>query len=53
MCLGHVADEITNPRIGGADDESDRPMFAASNALGEREHQLLQTCGSERDARQI
>ena len=47
MCLRHVANEITNPWVGGADDEADRSILAASNTLGERNDQFLQGRGSE------
>ena len=53
MCLRHVADEITYPWVGGADDEADHSILAASNSLGERQDQFLQGRGSERDSRQI
>lgn len=41
MYLCHVANEITYPWVGGADDELDRSMLSASNPLGEREDQFL------------
>ena len=53
MYLRHVANEITHPWVGGADDEADHSMLAASNSLGERQDQFLQARGSECDSRQI
>ena len=53
MCLRHVVNESTYPWVGGADDEADRSMLTASNALGKGEDQFLQSRGSERDSRQI
>ena len=53
MYLRHVTNEIPYPRIGGADDESDRSMLAASNSLSERQDQFLQGRGSKREPRQI
>ena len=53
MCLRHIANKITYRWVGGTNDEADRPIFAASNSLGERQDQFLQSRGSERDSRQI
>ena len=53
MCLGHVLDRVSNPWIGGADDEADGSELSTSNALGEREDQLLQTRRRQGDPRQI
>ena len=49
MRLCHVPDEVSDARIGGAYDEADRSILPASNALGERENQFLQACGSQGD----
>ena len=53
MCMRHVTNEITNTWVGGADDEPNRSVLAATNTLGEREDQFLQSRGSERDSRQV
>ena len=53
MYLRYVVNEITNPWVGGSDNELDRSMLAASNTLGKRDDQFLQGRGSECDSIQI
>ena len=41
MGFRHVANGITNTWVGGADNEPNRSILAATNALGEREGSIL------------
>ena len=41
MCLRHVTDEVSDPRVSSTDDQTDHSILATSYSLSEWKNQFL------------